>query len=419
MRVGANERPAWVESLNAVGDPRWIGIDESALLDEACARTGLDDFGGLEFREPLRVLVESIERERSLHFVGRVLARDDILNLLENRLRVADARKQHPGIDDVEIRRPLFVTGLPRTGTSILHELLACDPANRVPLAWEVRHPCPPPEAASYDSDARIERAEREIRLWNEIVPAYRTIHEVGARLPVECIMLTAHEFLSDQLAATNHALSYGAWLAAADMRPAYRWHRRMLQVLGFRMPRERWVLKAPSHLASLDALLAVYPNACIIQTHRDPLRVMGSVLSTLYATASIRCDRIDVEALRRWFCGESCAALLDNATRARTSDAAKNARFVDVVYADLMRDPLAAIDRLYRTLDLELGGEARARMREYLAEKPKDKHGAHDYDVAETGVDHAVERARFATYQGHYGVPSEGWNGDLEKDRE
>jgi len=408
MRVGPSERPAWVAGLNAVGDPAWISLDGSSLLREACARTGLDDFGGEEFHEPLSRLLDSIESERSLNFVGRVLARDEILNLLENRLRVTEAYKRHPAIASVEISRPIFVTGLPRTGTSILHELLSCDPANRVPLAWEVRHPCPPPEAATYDADPRIERADREIGLWNEIVPEYRTIHELGARLPVECIMLTAHEFLSDQLAATNHARAYGAWLATADMKPAYRWHRRMLQLLGWRIPRQRWVLKAPSHLASLDALLAVYPDARIVQTHRDPLRVMGSVLSTLYATASIRCDRVDVGALRAWFSGESCAALLEAARRAREGGSAENARFVDVRYADLMREPLATIAALYRDLGLDLDGEARSRMRDYLARKPKDKYGAHAYELEETGIDRAAERARFAEYQARYVVPSE-----------
>jgi hypothetical protein len=408
MRIGENERPAWVAGLNAIGDRAWIPLEERSLLEEACVRSGLDDFGGEEFREPLRVLLDSIENEQVLHFVGRILARDEILNLLENRLRITDACMRHPEIDAIDVRRPIFVTGLPRTGTSILHELLACDPANRVPLAWEIRHPCPPPEAATYDVDSRIERAERELRLWNEIVPEYPTIHELGARLPVECIMLTAHEFRSDQLAATNHALAYGAWLATADIRPAYRWHRRMLQLLGWRAPRERWVLKAPSHLASLDALLAVYPDACIVQTHRDPLRVVGSVLSTLYATASIRCDRIDVDALRAWFSVESCAALLDAATRVRTTDRAKHARFVDVVYSDLMRDPLRAIAELYRRLGLALTPHAEARMRDYLACKPKDKHGVHVYDLDQAGVERAAARERFEQYQRIYAVPSE-----------
>jgi hypothetical protein len=151
-----------------------------------------------------------------------------------------------------------------------------------------------------------------------------------------------------------------------------------------------------------------VYPDACIVQTHRDPLRVMGSVLSTLHATASIRCDQIDVESLRAWFSGQSCAALLEAATQVRTRDVAKHARFVDVAYADLMRDPLATIDALYRRLDIALTEDARARMKHYLAQKPKDKHGAHVYEMAGTGIDRTTERARFAEYQRIFAVPSE-----------
>jgi hypothetical protein len=402
------KRPAWLESLNAAGRPEWVSLDEASLLDEARARTGLRDFGDDAFRQPLEVLLASIDKENSLHFVGRVIARDDIVTLLENRLRMTEDRKRNPAIADVAIDAPIFVTGLPRTGTSILHELLACDPDHRVPLAWEVRSPSPPPDARTFETDPRIDACERALRLWGEIVPEYLAIHELGARLPVECIVLTAHEFRSDQLTATNHALAYGAWLAGADLRPAYEGHRRMLQHLGWRNGRKRWVLKAPSHLPALATLLAVYPDARIIQTHRDPLRVMGSVLSTLHATARVRAERIDGDSLVAWFSGEVCAALLDNAARVRESDAARNAKFADVLYADLMTDPIATIRAIYSAFDLDLSDDAADRMREYLASKPKDKHGAHTYDAGGAAVDVTKERRRFAAYQRRYSVPSE-----------
>jgi len=401
-------RPSWVTALNELGDPRWVALDEQALLVEASARTGLDDFGEDTFRKPLGVLLESIERDARLHFIGRVLARDEIVNLLENRLRITAECARHRDITQVEVSQPIFITGLPRTGTSLLHELFSCDRASRVPLAWEVRHPCPPPEAASYDRDPRIARADRAIGIWNAIVPEYPTIHELGATIPVECIMITAHEFRSDQLAATNQASSYAVWLATADLRPAYELHRRFLQVLSWKAPRERWVLKAPSHLASLDALLAVYPDARIVQTHRDPLRVMGSVTSTLAATARVRSDQVDTARLRTWFGGEACAALLERASQMRETAIARDASFVDVRYADLMRDPLATISSVYRQLGLELRSEAAERMSAYLAAKPKDKHGAHDYAFAETGFDVGLERQRFIAYQTRYGVPPE-----------
>lgn len=400
--------PRWARSLNALGRKSWISLDENELLDEASERTGLEDFGDDAFREPLRVLVRSIDDEDALHFIGRALARDEIVNLLENRLGMTEARKRYGAIADVEIRSPVFVTGLPRTGTSILHEVLACDPANRAPLAWEVRHPCPPPEATIHRDDPRIESCATVLDIWNELVPEYRAIHELDARLPVECIMITAHEFRSDHLAATNHALAYGAWLAGADLGPAYRGHRRMLEHLAWKSPGVRWVLKAPSHLAALDHLLATYPDAIIVQTHRDPLKVMGSVLSTLDATARIRAERIDRASLAAWFDGDSCAALLDAASRVRDTNAAKRATFIDVLYADLVRAPIETIRAVYEKAGIRLADPVADRMRAYLAAKPKDKHGVHGYEIDSARADVAAERRRFDAYQRRFGVPAE-----------
>jgi Sulfotransferase family len=401
-------RPEWVRALNTLGDPSWIRLDEGALLDEAVRNTGLSDFGGDSFRTPLRIFLDSLAQEAQLNFVGRVLARSDILNLLENRLRMTETRQRNPEIDAVQVTRPIFITGLPRTGTSILHELLAQDPANRVPLAWEVRSPCPPPESATYETDPRIEKADLEIRFWNHVVPEYPTMHELGAKIPVECIMLTMHEFLSDQLSGTHRVPSYAAWLAQTDMRPAYAYHRQMLQLLQWRAPRERWVLKAPSHMATLDALLAVYPDARIIQTHRDPLKVMGSVASILYATAWVRSDALDTDQVLQWFGGESCSFLLENAMRVRNSGIVDAQQFFDVRYQDLMQDPFGTIRGIYEHFGVPYSAEAEARMRAYLAAKPKDKHGAHQYAFEDTGFDLETERRRFAAYQERYRVPSE-----------
>lgn len=401
-------RPEWVRALNTLGDPSWIRLDEGALLDEAVRNTGLSDFGGDSFRTPLRIFLDSLAQEAQLNFVGRVLARSDILNLLENRLRMTETRQRNPEIDAVQVTRPIFITGLPRTGTSILHELLAQDPANRVPLAWEVRSPCPPPESATYETDPRIEKADLEIRFWNHVVPEYPTMHELGAKIPVECIMLTMHEFLSDQLSGTHRVPSYAAWLAQTDMRPAYAYHRQMLQLLQWRAPRERWVLKAPSHMATLDALLAVYPDARIIQTHRDPLKVMGSVASILYATAWVRSDALDTEQVLQWFGGESCSFLLENAMRVRNSGIVDAQQFFDVRYQDLTQDPFGTIRGIYEHFGVPYSAEAEARMRAYLAAKPKDKHGAHQYAFEDTGFDLETERRRFAAYQERYRVPSE-----------
>jgi hypothetical protein len=191
-------------------------------------------------------------------------------------------------------------------------------------------------------------------------------------------------------------------------MRPAYAYHRQMLQLLQWRAPRERWVLKAPSHMATLDALLAVYPDARIIQTHRDPLKVMGSVASILYATAWVRSDALDPEQVLQWFGGESCAFLLDNAMRVRNSGIVDARQFFDVRYQDLTQDPFGTIRGIYEHFGVSYSAEAEARMRTYLAAKPKDKHGAHQYAFEDTGFDLETERRRFAAYQERYRVPSE-----------
>jgi len=401
-------RPEWVRALNALGAPEWVRLDETLLLEEAVRNTGLSDFGGDAFRTPLRIFLDSLEKEAQLNLIGRILARGDILNLLENRLRMADARKRHPEIGEAQIRQPIFITGLPRTGTSILHELLAQDRKHRVPLTWEVRYPCPPPETATYDTDPRIEKADQEIRFWNLVAPEYVTMHELGAKIPVECIVLMMREFLSDHLSGLHQVPTYAAWLAQADKRPAYRSHREMLQLLQWRAPRERWVLKAPSHMASLDALLAIYPDARIIQTHRDPLKVMGSVASILYATAWVRSDAVDARRILQWFGGASCAALLDNAARVRDSGLADAKQFFDVRYHALVSDPFDTIAGIYEHFGLAYTADAEARMRAYLAAKPKDQHGAHQYSFADTGFGLETERRRFAAYQQRYGVPSE-----------
>jgi hypothetical protein len=401
-------RPAWVQSLHEVVDPGWIRLDADELLEESMRRTGLSDFGGDAFLVPYRILVRALDEEAKLHALGRAISRSDCLNWLENRLQITETRKRHPEISTAPVDRPLFITGLPRTGTSILHELLAQDPHHRAPLHWEVRSPCPAPDEASRASDPRIERAERQIQLWNQIVPEYGSMHELGARIPVECVQITAHEFVSEEILGRYQAPSYAAWYAQADVRPAYRFHRAMLQHLQWRCRRDRWVLKAPSHLPVLDALLDVYPDARIVLTHRDPLKILPSVASILYSTMWVRSDAIDADALLGWFTGETCLALLERAAALRASGRVDPKQFFDVRYEDLVKQPIPTIAGLYAHFGIDFSADAERRMREYLADKPKGKHGEHRYEFAHTGFDLAAERERFRAYRERYGVAAE-----------
>jgi len=239
-------RPDWVRALHQISEPSWVRLDADEIADEARQRAGLSDFGGDAFWEPYRIFVAALEQEAKLHTLGRLIARDDLLNWLQNRLEMTEWRNRHPEIGEQAVARPIFITGLPRTGTSILHELLARHPRHRAPLHWEVRHPCPPPETGSYATDERIARADRQARFWAEIVPEYDRMHELGGTIPVECIQITAHEFRSDELMGRHIVPSYAAWFAQCDLVPAYEFHRRMLQHLS----RRCWP-SIPTHASS------------------------------------------------------------------------------------------------------------------------------------------------------------------------
>jgi len=407
------DRPLWVRSANALGRGlEALGrtaarLDEAWLLEEASRRSGLSDFGDDRFREPLRLFVAALEHEAELTPVGRRLAQRELLTLLTNRLEVEETYRRQPQIAEQTLEPPLFVTGTGRSGTSILHELLAQDPAHRVLLSWEALHPCPPPRRESYQSDPRIRRAEREVRLWERIAPSYRTMHENGARVPQECIYLTAHSFVSDLLSGMYAVPSYAAWLARADLREAYRVHRRLLLLLQWHHHGERWVLKAPSHLWALEPLLAIYPDARIVQTHRDPLAVVASMTSLMATLLWMRSDRIDPVALGKRTL-RSIGYMLEQSLRVRDAGMISPQQICDVRYADFLADPLASVARVYAHFGLTLGAEAESRMRAYLAAKPKDRHGAHAWRLEDTGIDVASARERFARYRERFGIPSE-----------
>jgi len=384
-----------------------LRLNAPHLLAAARRRTHLHDFGDPALQEPLRRLVQSMEGEARLNFIGRVAAREELTHMLMNRLKMERDRQQHPDIAAEQIRRPLFITGLPRTGSTFLHGLLAQDPANCAPLHWEIRDPSPPPERATHETDPRIERAARQIRWFFRLAPEFRKIHSVGSRLPEECTVILSHTFLSSQFSSTWFVPSYQAWLEQQDLRPAYQYHRQFLQHLQWHCPRQRWVLKAPLHLPGLCALFATYPDANVIMLHRDPLEVLASVASlhvTLRRTFSDAVDPLTVglEVTRM------LAEDIRRGSEARDAGCAPAEQFVDVWYEQLLHKPLDVVRRIYRQFDLPLTAEAEAQMRQYLGRNPKDQYGPHVYSLAQFGLDHEVERERYRAYSQRWGAPAE-----------
>jgi hypothetical protein len=411
--VRSAKRPAAVRLLNLAGEAlRGAGLPlgtltQERLLDRAARSTGLADFGDPAFRDRLRLLLDSLEHEAHLTFLGRLVVRADTLRLLENRLRIIDTLKRHPEIERGQIRRPLFILGLPRTGTTILHQLLAQDPAHRVPMTWEVHRPWPPPEAATYDHDPRIAAVEKHFSGVDRILPGFQAIHPMGARLPQECVVLTAHDFATMIYHTTYDVPRYQKWLEAADLRPVYGFHRRQLQYLQWRCPARRWVLKSPGHLWALDALLAEYPDALIVQTHRDPLRVVASLTNLVTILRGMCSDRVDPLAVARdWTV--RLAAGLSGTMDARRRAGLGEERVFDLHFRDFLGNEIAMIRRIYDRFGLDLTTAAEERMRAFLSSHPREKHGLHRYSFAHTGLDSTTERLRYASYEEAFRIARE-----------
>lgn len=406
----SKKRSAWAIALNQVGasSAHLISLDEGGLSAQAKEETGLSDFGPDDFRPHYSALMTSLENEAHLSFLGRVMARQDVLVLLKNRLQIVDTFKRHPELEREEIKEPLFILGPARSGTSILHELLQQDERHRTLQTWEARYPCPPPEEATYATDPRIEETQREVMLWPRIVPDYEAMHEMGAQLPTECGDITANAFLGDRLPALHQVPSYAATAFAADMTPAYAIHKQILQILQWKVKRERWLLKAPAHMNWLPSLFAAYPDARVIQTHRDPLQFMGSTVSLISAILWMRTTQVDPEGVKLAFGPAYYEPQLYNVMQQRDDGTVPADQFFDVRFQDMMDSPFDTIRGVYANFGWDYTPEIERLMRVYLENKPKGKFGNHFYSFFDLGLDLETERARYAAYQERFNVPSE-----------
>ncbi|HCS28815.1 MAG TPA: sulfotransferase [Spongiibacteraceae bacterium] len=406
----APDHPEWLAQINREGSylnlPAVVPLDEQSLIEHACRSTGLTDFGDALWREPFSVYVKSLEDEAQLTLMGRLMARSDIILWLSTRLNVIETLKQHPEILDERIVAPMVIVGLPRSGTSILFELLAQDPDVGVPLIWEALQPCPPPEANTYHSDPRIEQADKLFTQWSRVAPEFASMHEMRGDIPAECGLLMASTFISDHNASLHHTHSYSAWLAQADFLPVYEYHKTILKILQWKNPRKRWLLKAPEHQVHLDTLLKVYPDACIVQTHRDPIKCMASTTSLMGTLYYMRSDQpFNAEMFENIIMGEATAQRLEHVMNQREQGIVPEANIADSRYQDLMDDPMACIEGIYEHFSMQLSDRAKSKMQAYLAAKPKGKFGKHSYQV---DGERAKDRPLFRRYQAAYGVPDE-----------
>jgi hypothetical protein len=374
--------------MNLAGEGAgWIGLrpvrlSVDSLLEKATANTGLTDMGGDEFREPLTLLVESLETEANLSLMGRLVARGDLLRTLENRLRLVDLFRQHPEIAGEPIERPIFVVGPPRTGTTIFHDLLAMDPDIRVPLTWETCYPLPPPETATFHTDPRIARVQADLDRVDRLIPEFKKMHPMGALRAQECVAITAHDFASMIYQTQFDVSTYDRWVLGHDMRSALRWHRRFLQVLQWKAPGKRWALKSPQHLWHIQ------------HVHREYPRRLSS-------------DRVSLPEVAEYY-AMALARAYDNTVAYRRSGRLPDSQVVDLYFQDFIEDQVGTVRRAYEHFGLELSDEAANAMQSFLDENPADKHGRHLYSFADTGMEERELRKLFHDYQTCFDVPSE-----------
>lgn len=386
-----------------------VQLTEEALLGTARRNTSLGDFGDeADWREGFQRLLRSLNEEARLTAVGRLIAFNELLRHLENRLRVTDDIKRNPEILEVEIVKPLFMVGLPRTGSTIMHDLLAQDPANRVPMTWECHLMSPPPERATYETDPRIGICERHFEQTSRaLIPEFQALHEMGAHLAQECVMLNAFDFKSVIFANQFRIPSYQRWVESADQISVYRTHKRQLQYMQWRNPRERWVLKSTGYHWGLDAICTVYPDARIVMTHRDPLKLIASHCSLVSMACSMGSDQVD-----RLEIGQMWSASWEEAMRRgvafRTSGRKEAQNVFDMHFSDLVKDQVGMAQRIYRHFDIPMSDEALRRMRNFIASNPRDRHGTHRYTIEQFGLDPVKERERYRFYQDHFKVNNE-----------
>jgi Sulfotransferase family len=397
------ERAPVVGAINAVGRMLgpWAGpaLIGERLLKEARRQTGLHDFGEPSFDKPFFRLVASMKAESRLNLIGWLATRQDLLRLLINRLRLEADRKLHPAVDEMPIQRPVFITGLPRTGTTLLHRLLALDPRARVALTWETMYPCPPLAAGSNRIDPCARRVERQLRWFHRMLKHFNRIHPIDAYLPEECLIIFSHSFLSYQFETTHRLPAYLDWLLTQDLRPAYQIHKRILQHLQLRCPKAYWVLKAPAHLFDLEALFSIYPDACVIMTHRDPVEVSASNASLTATLRSAFSDEVDLaelgpECSRRW------AEAVTRAMHARDSGRVPAERCLDLYYVDLLSDPVGTVKKVYARFELPFPEDLEEKIHLFLQANPKNRCGRHRYRLEDFGLTIEEEKSRYAAYR-------------------
>lgn len=380
-------------------------FSEEAVCEAARRATGLSDFGEDGFREGLRVLLETFNDTAGFTEKGRKRNHRRVVSLLATRLRVQSAFTEHPEIRERRVRKPMVLTGLPRSGTSALFNLLGADPAARPLRLWEAIFPDPyQGELEPGQSDPRRDALEAHYARGREKNPDFSKIHYTTADGPEECVLLQAHAFCDVQMGIEPMMEPYASWFRKQDFRRMYAYYADLLRMLDWQRPGERWILKAPAHMWAIDVLVETFPDVSIVWTHRNPLQCTASICSM---TAALMSGREDFDSKQLGpVVMEFYATSLDRGLTARES--LDPGRVIDLNYREFIADNMGAARQIYEHFEMPFTKEIRTALETHIREHPKDKHGSHQYDLEQYGLTPERVRERFAGYIERFGLPAD-----------
>ena len=384
-------------------------LSVDAILAESSRRAdGRTDLGTGDdfFLDGLGRFMDSLHTDARLNDTGRFIASERALLHTVNRLNYTADRSLYPEIERQVIERPVFIIGMPRTGTTILHDILAQDPANRAPLTWEAMFPSPPPRAETFTTDPRIAMCAATMPPIEE--QQLKAIHPLGAQLTQECVTLMGEAMCTPLFHNQFDVSTYQTWTDRdADWSHVYDFHHRQLQHLQAFNMQDRWVLKTGAHLWGLEHLLATYPDARIVFTHRDPVKSMTSYASLTTIVRSVGSDHVDPEAVAADWIPRLRDVLLHGVS-VRQAREYPDAIFYDMMFRDFITDQFGVISRIYDALGLTMTDDAARAMQAFIDANPPGVHGTHDYTPDQYGIDPDAVRAEFREYIDHFDLPPE-----------
>lgn len=370
---------------------------ESFLL-QAKRKSGVTNIDSTQVYEALSRLIDALHNEAKLSQFGRMIASKDIERMLQNYF---ETQAFHQSFKDsssnAKIKKPVFIIGMPRTGSSFLHNLLACDSRWRAPKYWETLYSSPPTKSES-PSRHRIRKAKVDLALFHMIAPNYRKIYMYGAELAAECIAIMAMSFVSPRFGFTYNVPSYWNWISKNQCFEGYRFHKTFLEFLQLPEDKTQWLLKAPGHIMHLGSLLNFYPDCRLIFTHRHPLKAIPSIASNTQTLRKVfskhsQAEEVGKEELERW------SLAWDHTEKIRQSPALDPSQWIDLNYSEIVADPLEIAKKIYKAFKMEFTKETENSMKTFLEKNTQNKHGKHVYIHESFGLKESDIETKFSSY--------------------